>query len=178
MARSNRPAGMQPPDGPPVCTALIRALPTGPPPMSLTIRSMVMPMGTSTRPVFLILPTRLKILVPVFPLVPTRANCSAPSEMMTGMLAHVSTLLMAVGLPSMPFSTGNGGRWRGSPILPSMDRIRAVSSPQTKAPAPRTSLMSKEKPVPRMFEPNNPSSRLCRRAIIRCLMASGYSLRT
>ena len=66
--------------------------------------------------------------------------------MMTGMLAQVSTLLMAVGLPSMPFCTGNGGRWRGSPILPSTERISAVSSPQTKAPAPRTMSMSKEKP--------------------------------
>ena len=57
--------------------------------------------------------------------------------MMTGTLAQVSTLLMAVGLPSMPLSIGKGGRWRGSPILPSMERISAVSSPQTKAPAPR-----------------------------------------
>ena len=35
--------------------------------------------------------------------------------------------------------TQNGGRGRGMPRLPSMERIRAVSSPQTKAPAPNRS---------------------------------------
>ena len=41
-----------------------------------------------------------------------------------------------VGLPNRPFTAGKGGRGRGSPRLPSMEVIRAVSSPQTKAPAP------------------------------------------
>ena len=44
-------AGMQPPEGPPVCTAL-NCLPSGmPPPMSKMISRSVMPMGTSIRPV-------------------------------------------------------------------------------------------------------------------------------
>jgi hypothetical protein len=76
--------------------------------------------------------------------------------MTSGTLAHVSTLLMAVGIPSMPRSTGYGGRCRGSPTFPSMDRISAVSSPQTNAPAPLTSSMSKENPVPRMSSPRAP----------------------
>ncbi len=178
MGRSNILAGIQPPDGPPVCTALIFTLPTGPPPMPLMISSMVMPIGTSTKPVFLILPTRLNILVPELFFVPIFANSGAPRSMMTGMFAQVSTLLMAVGLPSIPFCTGNGGRWRGSPIFPSTDCINAVSSPHTNAPAPLTRLMSKENWVPRMFSPRSPSSRACRSAMIRCLMANGYSLRT
>ncbi len=56
--------------------------------------------------------------------------------MIQGTLAHVSTLLMLVGLPQRPLTAGNGGRVRGMPRLPSMEAISAVSSPQTKAPAP------------------------------------------
>src|SRR5450759_245299 len=102
-------AGMQPPLGPPVWTALISLLPEGPPPISLTISPMVTPIGTSTSPVFFTLPTRLKILVPVLPGVPICAKAAAPREMIIGILAHVSTLLMAVGLPSMPFLHRIGG---------------------------------------------------------------------
>ena len=39
--------------------------------------------------------------------------------------------------PRPPFTAGKGGRGRGIPRLPSMEFSRAVSSPQTKAPAPR-----------------------------------------
>src|SRR5512137_1330778 len=99
MGRSNMEAGIQPPDGPPVWTAFILAVPDGPPPISLTISWMVVPIGTSTRPVFLILPTRLKILVPELFGVPTLANSVAPILKTTGMFAQVSTLLIAVGLP-------------------------------------------------------------------------------
>ena len=169
---------MQPPDGPPVWTALILALSIGPPPISSTILLIVVPMGTSTSPVYLTLPTKLKILVPELFSVPILANSWAPFSIMIGIFAHVSTLLIAVGLPSIPFCTGKGGRCRGSPIFPSIERINAVSSPHTKAPAPLTRLMSKEKPVPRIFSPRRPNSRAWRSAIIRCLMARGYSLRT
>jgi hypothetical protein len=41
-----------------------------------------------------------------------------------------------VGLPQRPDTAGKGGRGRGSPRLPSIEARRAVSSPQTKAPAP------------------------------------------
>jgi len=74
--------------------------------MSWTTSPMVIPRGTSTRPVFLILPTSEKILVPVFPGVPILAKLAPPSLMMNGMLARVSTLLMQVGCPSMPRAMG------------------------------------------------------------------------
>ncbi|OQA23816.1 MAG: hypothetical protein BWY59_02504 [Verrucomicrobia bacterium ADurb.Bin345] len=64
---------------------------------------MDVPIGTSTSPVFRTFPTKLNILVPELPFVPMAANCSAPVLKIRGMLAHVSTLLMAVGLPSIPF---------------------------------------------------------------------------
>ena len=63
--------------------------------------------------------------------------------MIHGMAASVSTLLMLVGLPQSPELAGNGGRGRGIPRSPSIEAISAVSSPQTKAPAPFLTLMSK-----------------------------------
>ena len=74
--------------------------------MSCTTSPIVMPRGTSTRPVLQILPTREKILVPLLPGTPTLANSLPPSRMITGTLARVSTLLMQVGQPSMPRSMG------------------------------------------------------------------------
>ena len=74
-----------------------------------------------------------------------------PLRMMIGMVARVSTLFRTVGFSQRPAIAGNGGRGRGSPRLPSTERMRAVSSPQTKAPAPIMISMSKLKPVPRMF---------------------------
>ena len=66
----------------------------------------------------------------------------------------------------------------GLPAFPSALAMRAVSSPQTKAPAPVTISMSKEKPVSRMLFPRRPADarlgyRLARRSIAR-----GYSART
>ena len=83
-----------------------------------------------------------------------------------------------VGRPNRPFLAGKGGRGRGSPRMPSMLVIRAVSSPQTKAPAPSLMSMSKEKSVPKMFLPNRPYSRACRMAVDRRFTAMGYSART
>ena len=71
---------MQPPEGPPVWAAL-KCFPPGiPPPISKMIRSSVMPMGTSTRPVLLILPARAKILVPLLFSVPGRHTSRPPDE--------------------------------------------------------------------------------------------------
>ncbi len=55
---------------------------------------------------------------------------------MCGTLAKVSTLLMIVGRWNRPATAGYGGRGRGMPRRPSIEAISAVSSPQTKAPAP------------------------------------------
>ena len=68
--------------------------------------------------------------------------------MIQGTLAQVSTLLMLVGLPHRPETAGNGGRVRGMPRLPSMEAMSAVSSPQTKAPAPSLILRWKSQPLP------------------------------
>ena len=82
-----REAGMQPPEGPPVWAAL-KVCPSGtPPPMSSTTSRRVVPMGTSTRPVLVILPPRAKTLVPGDFSVPMERNQSAPLRIIWGMLA-------------------------------------------------------------------------------------------
>ena len=81
-------------------------------------------------------------------------------------------------MPHRPFWAGNGGRGRGSPRLPSIEVISAVSSPQTKAPEPMRISRSKLKPVPRMFLPSRPHSRACSSAEPSRSTASGYSART
>ena len=50
---------------------------------------------------------------------------------MNGRLHSVSTLLMTVGRPQRPRSTGNGGRSRGTARSPSMLERMTDSSPQT-----------------------------------------------
>ena len=146
--------------------------------MSKMISRREIPMGTSTRPVFLTLPVREKILVPGLVSVPMERNQSAPFRMIWGTLAQVSTLLMLVGFPHRPFWAGNGGRGRGCPRRPSMEAKSAVSSPQTNAPAPSNTWRRKEKPDPRMSSPRRPSSSACRIAIRRCFTARGYSALT
>src|SRR4030042_2060666 len=109
MGRLSREAGMHPPDGPPVWAALNFFPPGTPPPMSKMIRSRVMPMGTSTRPVLLIFPAKAKILVPLLFSVPSPAYQSAPRWMIGGILAKVSTLLILVGFPQSPGGAREGG---------------------------------------------------------------------
>src|SRR5947199_10341697 len=96
------------------------------------------PRGISTSPVFFTLPTREKTLVPELFGLPTPVNQGPPSMTMGAMLYQVSTLLMLVGLLQRPLWAGNGGRGRGRPACPSREAMRAVSSPQTTAPAPST----------------------------------------
>jgi hypothetical protein len=71
IGRSNREAGRHPPDGPPIWTALIAALPETPPPISSTTRLIDVPIGTSMSPPRLILPARANVFVPGLPAVPT-----------------------------------------------------------------------------------------------------------
>ncbi len=168
---------MQPPEGPPICTALMARPVDEPPATSSTISRMVMPMGTSASPPRLIFPASANTLVPRLFSVPTDANAAPPLSRIHGTLAYVSTLLMLVGSPQSPFCAGNGGRGRGMPRLPSMEARSAVSSPHTKAPAPSLTLMSKENPLPRMFSPKNPAARACAMAMFKRLTASGYSAR-
>ena len=97
---------MQPPEGPPVCTALYLRPSGMPPPISKMISRSVMPIGTSIRPVFSTRPASAKTLVPLLFSVPMPANQSAPWRMIGAMLAKVSTLLMRVGQPHRPSSAG------------------------------------------------------------------------
>lgn len=76
---------------------------------------------------------------------------------LTGETATVSTLVTVVGHPNTPTSAGNGGFSLGFPCLPSSDSIRAVSSPQIYAPAPRCMNTSKSYPEPQAFFPKNPA---------------------
>ncbi len=177
MGVSRNCGGMMPPEGPPVWAALNWWPPRMPPPISKMISRSVVPMGTSMRPELFTLPVSAKTLVPFVVAVPILLNQSAPLLMMTGMLARVSTLLMTVGRPQRPLTAGNGGRGLGMPRLPSMDWRSAVSSPQTNAPAPKRSSISKSKPEPRMSLPRSPSSRAWAIATSRRWMASGYSAR-
>ncbi len=94
--------------------------------------------------------------MPLLDSVPMPANQPLPRMMIGGTFAQVSTLLMQVGWPHNPASDGYGGRGRGSPALPSMEAIRAVSSPQTKAPCPLTTSIWKSKPEPKIFLPSMP----------------------
>src|SRR5436309_81425 len=54
---------------------------------------------------------------------------------MCGTATSVSTLLIVVGCANTPLTAGKGGLMRGLPRRPSMEFIRAVSSPQMYAPA-------------------------------------------
>ena len=168
---------MQPPEGPPVCTALKRC-PSWIPPILKIISRNVVPIGTSIKPLFLTRPARANIFVPLLFSVPSFAYQSPPSRIMRGIWANVSTLLIRVGEPHNPTSAGNGGRGRGVPRLPSIDAISAVSSPQTKAPAPSRNSTLKVKDVPKIFLPSSPKRSAWCIAVLRRLIASGYSART
>src|SRR5271165_3779794 len=117
---------------------------------------MGVPIGISTSPVLCAFPTSEKTLVPGLLALPVSVNHAGPLVTIGAMLYQVSTLLMLLGLPQSPFCAGNGGRGRGRPASPSSEAINAVSSPQTKAPAPSTTSISNLKPRPRIFSPNSP----------------------
>ena len=85
---------------------------------------------------------------------------------------------MLVGLPQRPETAGKGGRVRGMPRRPSMDAIKAVSSPQTKAPAPSLTLRWNDHPEPSTSSPRMPRSLAVLMAMPSRLTASGYSART
>src|SRR5271157_4747448 len=95
-----------------------------------------MPIGTSINPILLIAPLSANTFVPDDFSVPRVLYQSAPFRIIGGMFAYVSTLLSTVGLSHNPLTAGNGGLGLGMPRLPSRDRISAVSSPHTNAPAP------------------------------------------
>ena len=81
-------AGMQPPDGPPVCAALNLWPPGMPPPMSSTTSRSVVPIGTSTRPVLWILPPSANTFVPGLFSVPMLRNHAGPLRKICGIFAR------------------------------------------------------------------------------------------
>ena len=100
------------------------------------------------RPVFLTFPTKENVLVPLLSSVPCSMNLLCPACIINDTLAMVSTLFITVGFPHRPEVVGNGGLVLGIPLLPSIDAIKAVSSPHTKAPAPSFILILKLNPDP------------------------------
>ena len=112
---------MQPPEGPPVCTALNR-LPFGiPPPMVKMMSRRLMPMGTSTRPVLLILPTSEKIFVPLLFSVPMRGE---PVRAAVDDQGHVRPGLhvVEVGRPVAQAPVGRVHVLGAGPADPALDR--------------------------------------------------------
>ena len=177
-SRSSRLSGIQPPEGPPVCTAL-NFFPSGiPPPMSKIISLRLIPIGTSIRPVLFILPTRENIFVPLECSVPMSEYHCQPLFIITGTFAQVSTLFRLVGLSHRPFSTVCTYFALGSPNLPSSEAISAVDSPQTNAPPPLVIFISKSKPEPIISLSRSPYSLACWMAMVTFFTASGYSFLT
>ncbi len=81
---------------------------------------MVMPIGTSTSPVFLILPTRLNIFVPAFLLGSDLGEILGARANDDRDVGPGLDIVDYGGFPVDPFLNGKGGRWRGSPIFPSI----------------------------------------------------------
>ncbi|EKD25805.1 MAG: hypothetical protein ACD_79C01497G0001 [uncultured bacterium] len=168
-------SGIHPPEGPPIWTALY-FLPLGiPPPILNTMSLTVVPIATSTSPVLVIFPDNANTLVPLLFNVPTALNFSNPCSNIQGRLASVSTLLIMVGFPNNPDTAGNGGLGRGMPRLPSILCIRAVSSPQTNAPAPFLIIICRFIPLSKILFPRKPYSFDFSIACSSLTMARGYS---
>ena len=146
-----------------------------PPPISKIISPNLVPIGISTKPLFLIFPARAKTFVPGLSSVPKLVNQSAPLLIISETFESVSTLFIIVGLPFKPDWAGNGGLGLGSPLPPSIEAIKAVSSPHTNAPAPNLNEILKSKPDPNIFSPSKPISSASLIAFLSLLIAKGYS---
>ena len=146
--------------------------------MSYTISLNVVPIGTSTNPTLTTFPPNANTFVPFEFSVPMFEYQSAPFSIILVIFAYVSTLFIKVGFPHSPSFAGYGGFNLGCPLLPSIDSNKAVSSPQTKAPAPNLISMSKLNSVPNMLLPSSPYCLACFIAISNLCTAIGYSALT
>ncbi len=114
-----------------------------PPPMSKMTSRSVVPNGTSIRPRAATLPTRRKSWCPFDVPCRRRRTSRAAVGTIAGQGAQGLDVVDDGRLAPETRHGGKGGRVRGMPRRPSMLAIRAVSSPQTKAPAPSLMRMSK-----------------------------------
>ena len=175
IGKSKYSIGIHPPEGPPVCTALSSLLSVNPPPISYIMSLKGIPIGTSTSPTLFIFPANAKTFVPVDFFAPILLYQLAPLLIIWQIFAKVSTLLTQVGFCHNPFSEVLGGFIVGSPLWPSMECIKAVASPHTKAPAPYLISISKLKPVFNIFSPSTPISLAWAIATFNLCTAKGYS---
>ena len=177
--RVRQAAGTQPPDGPPICTALIRR-PSADAAADFfdDLRGALCPSALrSVRPGGFFRPARTPWCLCSWPC-RGRRSFSAPWRMIHGTSASVSTLLISVGLPHRPDWAGKGGRSRGIPRRPSTEAISAVSSPQTNAPAPSLMLRcATENRLPSKAAPSQPRCSHSASAARTRRTASGYSWR-
>jgi hypothetical protein len=125
--------------------------------------------------VFFTFPTKENTFVPLPFSVPIALNHSLPLFIISGIFAQVSTLFSTVGIPHKPFSVECMYFALGSPTFPSIEAMRAVDSPHTKAPPPLTILILKLIPLPNMSVPRKPCLRASSIALCIFLRASSYS---
>ena len=169
---------MQPPDGPPVCTALIVPPSAIPPPISSTICRSVVPIGTSTRPVFPILPARAKTLVPLLFAVPMPANQSAPLRMIGGDVGEGLDVVDQRRQPHRP-CLGRVGRARPRGAALALDRgdqRRLLAADEGPGADPDVDLEVEGRLEDGV--PSRPSRSACLMRLRRRRIASGYSPRT
>ena len=138
-------------------------------------------MGTSTRPVLLILPVREKILVPLLFSVPMEAYQSAPFSTMARRFAKVSTLLIHGGFAPQPAWSWKRRSGAGASLFfPLWRRSGPFPRRRQKRPAPSLYGFAEDNPVPMICSsPRKPFfQRLSKRPPQGFSMARGYSART
>mmetsp|Transcript_29292 Transcript_29292/g.54331 ORF Transcript_29292/g.54331 Transcript_29292/m.54331 type:complete len:211 (+) Transcript_29292:837-1469(+) len=146
-------------DDPPGMHAWTESHPFLMPPQCFSISSRSgIDMDSSTTLGFFTWPDTPNSFVPLLFSFPNDENHDAPRRRMVGATATVSTFVTVEGQPNSPTPAGNGGFSRGLPCRPSRLSMRAVSSPQMYAPAPRCRYTSKSYPDPDAFRPILPAA--------------------
>ena len=177
VSRRSRSSGVTNDPAAPPSRIAFRCFPPRTPPARSSSSRRVIPCSTSYTPGASTQPERQNRRGPVESGVPILAYSEPPSVSTSSTFTSVSTLLIPVGLPKTPRSTGNGGLLRGSPRLPSIELNSEVSSPQMYAPAPRRSSTSNANPSPITSVPRNPRAYAWSIARSSIEVASGYSPR-